>query len=145
MLSCPFLLPCLDPPYFKVNRTFPFFAFLLLALWLPATLHCDLEAANLGVWGEGEHHGDSCQAVCINDACHIIEGTSYVKSDIGLRMQPTPLVCTISFLNLLADLVWVEHTPVYLASASVPIQALNRTWAFVRRAALPVRAPCFLA
>ena len=58
-------------------------AFFLLALWLPATLHCDLEAA--GLIAMHSDHGadiacDGSHARCPSENCRVIEDGGYKPS-----------------------------------------------------------------
>jgi hypothetical protein len=124
-----------------LNTLFKVIAFALLALWLPATQHCDLEAANVPFLGAGEHHSTSCQEACRDDACHTIEGESYGKSANQLKIPPPPTWLVSCLLTLLITPVLVEREPVCLDADTPEIQALHRTWQFVRRTALPARAP----
>lgn len=121
---------------------FKFVAFLLLTLWLPATEHCALEDAGLT---HSDHHSSSCKDVCQDDACHSIEGISYPKVSSDLRVLPPTVSFAYCLLSVLVAPVLVEREPVSLATEPPELQALCRTWQFVRRAALPARAPDCLA
>lgn len=129
--------------FFRLNLKtfFKVIAVLLLAIWLPATQHCDLEAADVSFLGSGEHHTTSCQEVCKDDACHAIEGVSFGKTATELRALPPPESFASCLLSLLVAPVLVEREPVCFIGDSPEIQALHRTWQFVRRTALPARAP----
>ncbi|CAM2962743.1 hypothetical protein [Rariglobus hedericola] len=120
---------------------FKFAAFVLLALWLPATQHCDLEAAGLELFNFGEHHESACAEICNQDACQSIEDASYLKNASSLRVLPPPVSFEFCLLSLLIAPVLVESEPVSLAGDPPELQALHRTWQFIRRTALPVRAP----
>lgn len=117
---------------------FKLVAFLLLTLWLPATEHCALEDAGLT---HGDHHSASCKDVCQDDACHSIEGVSYAKASSDLLVQPPSVSFACCLLDALSAPLAVEREPVSLATDPPELQALHRTWQFVRRAALPARAP----
>jgi hypothetical protein len=116
------------------------FALLLATLWLPATLHCALEEAGMiGTaacdTGDTEH--------CVQDNCATVEATHYRTSDILVTVTaPTLLVC----LGL-SEAIPAEAIIVPLVSperSDCPLE-VPRTWHFVVRAALPARAPSFLA
>lgn len=116
-----------------------FITLLLLALWLPATLHCDLEAAAAQFLAQDAHATDLCQDDCRDDACETVEGVSFTKNTDGLRALPPP-ECL-----LLARLVCApvpDETGVESTIVDPPeVQLLDRTWSFVRRAAPLSRAP----
>ncbi len=123
-------------------------ALLLLALWLPATMHCDLEAAGLDALAHGGHgdhadHGSSpCQNDCATDSCHTVEGYSFTKAVNPLRALPPPVLTLCSLLLL------VPPAPLEPGMAApregaddTDLLVLHRTWSFAHRAALPARAP----
>lgn len=122
-------------PFFKV------IAALLLALWLPATQHCDLEAAGITVLTHGDHASSACKDVCADDACHTIEGVSYSKDFGALITIAPPAILSACLLHLLVQPALVETQSVYSAGDPPAVQVLDRTWQFVRRTALPSRAP----
>lgn len=120
-----------------------FVAVLLLALWLPVTQHCDLEAA--GVWCFGhEHHGESGQHdPCADDACHTVEEMGWVKDFGAVRVPPPdvlPLVDLMASLTAIPLGVGVQVAE-SVADAEPDLLRLSRTWIFTRRAAWPSRAP----
>jgi hypothetical protein len=124
-----------------VKIAYKLVAFLLLTLWLPATEHCDLESAGFTILAHDDHHSSSCKDSCQDDACHSIEGISYPKASSDLRVLPPTVSFAYCLLSVLAAPVVVQCEPVSLATAPPELQALCRTWQFVRRAALPARAP----
>ncbi|MBL9210653.1 MAG: hypothetical protein JNL92_09290 [Opitutaceae bacterium] len=113
---------------------------MLLALWLPATLHCDLEAAGVtNILGCHDHRAAG-PAFGTDDHCHSIEGVSY-KLDFGSSKSPRPADV---ILFLLADprLFTVASPPrrITVESKAAPPE-IARTWQFAARAAPPARAP----
>jgi len=130
-----------------VKRLFQSAALLLLVLWLPATLHCDLEAAEL--WIEHDDHAADacCQASgqgCAQDACDTLEGSAVKTSGSFARAPlPAPFVC-----YCLICVLSVEAEPLL---SPVPIKARIEhamDWVpsvhFARRAAPLSRAPSSL-
>jgi hypothetical protein len=118
-----------------------FLLFALLALWLPATLHCKLEAA--GVFEE--HCTDETTAAtdagCTDDACPTIEEGFYKDSAAKLTIA-APAECHVPACcaHLLAlDRLAVE--PALSPNRHVSPPELGVTWQFVTRAAPPARAP----
>lgn len=130
--------------------THGFFALLLAALWLPATLHCDLQAAELfaahadaccaGEAGDGCEAGHGDEAPCANDSCEVVEDGAYRPSHDTLCVAAPEL----SILTDLAEL-WcalaVETTAVRVARPAESPPEIGRAWQFVQRAAQPPRAP----
>jgi len=72
-----------------MQRLWKITSFLLLAIWLPATLHCDLEAA-----GFAESHHTDCCAVshdCKTDACATVESSLIRETAPALHLvAPSP-------------------------------------------------------
>jgi hypothetical protein len=117
-------------------------AVVLLALWMPATQHCNLEAAGL------ISAYDSCLGAgnpCSPDGCRTIEGlTDKPSADLLLKVPaPDLLVCSCLLCLQLAyrDLRIEPLTPVIAAEKP---QAWVPIWHFVRRAAPLSRAPSVL-
>ena len=118
----------------------------LLALWLPVTLHCQLEAADL--WPEHDDHADTAcctpQQGCMTDACGVLEGDALRNADTFTRAPlPVPFVC-------LCLICFRPAEPVILA-APAPELAVSRqalawvpTWHFARRAAPWSGAPSLI-
>lgn len=123
-----------------MSRLLKTIALLLLAVWLPATLHCSLEAVGF----ELECHDAPADADvhgCHADACDVVEGGSYAKSIIHLRVLPPALTEDIGALLLLMVRPVEMAGPEVRRDDSPEITGLQRTWSFDRRAALPARAP----
>lgn len=116
-------------------------AILLLAVWLPATLHCDLEAAGL--------IGTQCVDDCgrnegANDGCDLVEKGLYKSSvDFVKISAPELLHCAFSFVSCLE--LEVDATTLSSAEFVSETQTLRCTWQFVQRAAPPCRAPSLIA
>jgi len=117
-------------------------ALLLLALWLPATLHCALEAAGFDLLfpcvddhEAGTHHTDA------RDSCDVVEGTALKPAANSVRLSQ-PVIC-VRVLGFVAPAFPILATPpatgVSALVAAPPEVA--RTWHFVVRAAPPPRAP----
>lgn len=129
-----------------MQRCVKLVSLLLLALWLPVTLHCQLEAADL--WPEHGDHDTACcapQQGCTKDACSVLEGDSFRTADTFTRAPlPVPFVC-------LCLISFRPAEPVILAvpggKRDVSRQALNwvPTWHFARRTAPWSGAPSLLS
>ena len=117
-------------------------AWMLVALWLPATLHCDFEAVGLDelFHCETEHHSGEGFPIA-DDSCDVVEN-GWIKLSSAQHSLSAPVLsaCLLSFsAPLLEDLLAapeIEFSDVVVA----PIE-IARTWQFVTRAALPARAP----
>lgn len=114
-------------------------ALAVLAVWLPATLHCALEAAGLDAWfgchEEAAHDADHCT----DDACHAIEGFAYKPDAAAVRVPPPAPALLCHCLLCLAPSLALPATEPATPAPEPP--ALARSWQFVRRAAPPARAP----
>lgn len=120
-------------------------SFLLLLVWLPALLHCRLEAAGL-LFGE-----ECCQKVpakpdrCADDSCEVAEG-EFTK--------PAPLIVAAPLPALGSALWYADWVRVSLQGAAPPAPAISdqatappeipRTWLFIARAAAEPGAPSLL-
>lgn len=122
-------------------RVVRFALWLLVALWLPATMHCQLEAAGMG---ESQH--DSCctgatadsGADCFGDACANIENSLIKDSAPELHLAAPVTVCPFGG----AALVRAARTePILSPKRHAPPLALKVAWQFIERAAPPARAP----
>jgi hypothetical protein len=77
-----------------VSRLRRIFALALAALWLPATLHCDLEAAGLDELFHClvDHHSTTDldgSHTAARDACDVVEGTAFrLVTDTALVAPP---------------------------------------------------------
>ena len=123
-----------------MRRLLPLLSLLLLAVWLPATQHCVLDAA--GVFtkscsdnpGVGENHA--------KDACATVESSAYKASADTLKVSAPGLVAVLCSLC-----VPLEHAASPPPSVILPAGSLDRprdwvsTWQFAQRAAPSPRAP----
>lgn len=118
-------------------------AMLLLALWLPATQHCALEAAGLL-----DHECEAASAQpehCDADACKTIESGNFVKQLGVPRITAAPDALFIATILISSVPEPGTEAAAILPHASPPgLVALHRTWSFVRRAALSPRAPSLI-
>lgn len=115
--------------------------FALLALWLPATLHCRLEAAGVfDVHCSGEETAQTGEE-CADDVCPTVEQGLYKDSSATFAVA-APAECHVPdccALLLALDRLVVE--PALSPARHAPPPELSVTWQFVTRAAPPARAP----
>ncbi len=120
------------------------FALLLALVWLPATVHCGLDAAGLFA------HADSCcsdgdehlphQSKCGADGCDVVENGGYQVTG-GYVKIPTPL-WQENLLTLIASVpALIEESELVAVEAVESPPEMKRTWHIVSRAALSPRAP----
>lgn len=126
-----------------MRRFRAFAALVLLALWLPATLHCALEEAGL-------FHQDGCcaeQSVdhCESDTCVVLEtgflnstapGATLLAKDAALAS----CVCLLCVAPVFDVSVPLAPTVEYQVQTERAVNWLP-TWSFAHRLALPARAP----
>lgn len=125
-----------------MNAFLRIIALFMLALWLPATQHCNLEAAGVEWLEHADHVSSSCNGTCAQDTCHSVEGFSFTKGASTLRVLPAPIADFCSCLAFfLRPTAWERETTEFVVGDVPEIQALHRTWSFVRRTSLPARAP----
>jgi hypothetical protein len=117
--------------------------FALLALWLPATMHCRLEAAGFlpshDACAAGQSGGGSTD--CKDDACPTVEEALFKDS------TPAPAIAAPAECHHLGDLTLLLASLTRFeepALSSVPHASppeVRVAWQFVTRAAPPARAP----
>lgn len=117
-------------------------ALVLLALWMPATLHCELEwvgaFSDCSSCHEQAGNGDVARD-CDADACAVIEKSAYRFGADVLLLKPPELIGWI----FLSAIVLPEPDAIVarrLDATAAPPEVI-RTWHFVTRAASPPRAP----
>jgi hypothetical protein len=129
-----------------VSRLRRLLALALVALWLPATLHCALEAAGLD---DLFHCVNDLHQPCKHaapsdtpaDACNLIEDASFKPAN-DTALLPPPALCAglLRFVAPNPTLV-LTPPPSGLSDRIEPPPEVARTWHFTARAALPSRAP----
>lgn len=124
--------------------------FALLAIWLPVTQHCDLEAAGLLAAHDDVHAAetDCCEPTtpCSHDGCEVVENGTYLPADNVVKvLTPDLFVCTcFLFARFDAFDAPVSDEPDLPDVAAMRPQAWVPTWHFARRAAPLSRAPSVL-
>jgi len=117
-------------------------AFVLLALWLPATQHCSLNAA--GWLAHDVVSTDCCEtaaASCADDGCNLAEGNlSRPSASAAKTLSPDLAVCLCVLCSHLSLADLTEKPALAVSATERPIDWLP-TWQFSRRTALPARAP----
>ena len=150
-LAFPRLFPTPDFPQGYLSDLVKAFrhviALFLLALWLPATQHCDLEAAGIMAWEEiGHTHAESsCKQSCETDVCPTVEGASYNPASHLLRVLPPDVFVVLHLIDLLPAPLVIEDQEAFFTGDPPELQKILRTWQFSRRTALPARAPDLIA
>lgn len=112
----------------------------LVALWLPVTLHCRLEAAGFFVphddcaTEQAAHAGAECK----DDACPTVEDALYKESAQTLAVVAPDIADCLIFLELPApDSLFHALSP----DRHAPPAEIAAAWQFITRAAPPARAP----
>lgn len=127
-----------------MSRLLKMVALLLATLWLPATVHCQLE--NLGLDAlfacadSASEDGHADGAPCTDDGCQTIESGQVLTGKARLDLVlPAAFGCVSAFC--LFEIRTPEPAAEMIASCQDETLPLRRTWQFDRRAALPARAP----
>lgn len=122
-------------------------ALVLALLWLPATLHCGLEAAGVIAMTDsccGHDDSGAAQSGCAADSCHLVEGGEYQSQGIVVKVAAPALqdyaVCLLTIAPVL-----VPEPEIAVAETVESPREITRTWHFVSRAALPPGAPFLIA
>ena len=128
-----------------VSRLVKLVSLLLIAVWLPATLHCHLEALGLDALFacpvQIADAGHTDNDTCADDGCQTVEAGQFVfsKSRIAPAALPSPDACLA--VHCLLQVAPPSPVLQIFASPQTETLPLQRTWQFARRAALPARAP----
>jgi len=110
-------------------------AFGVLALWLVATHHCQLEdVPGLAFLRCASTAPTSSH--CEGDSCQIVESAAYRISDTRAYVV-APWVALIMPAVVLEDSATAERTTAF---ETLPPE-LPQSWQFISRTALPIRAP----
>jgi hypothetical protein len=122
-----------------VKRWKAIFGLLCLAIWLPATQHCQLEKVpGLGFLRCAGDRGESSD--CAGDSCAAVEKGSYKPADYQ-RVAPAPVILAAAHsFELCAD---EFRKDLCFEVPTFPPPDLPGGWQFLTRTALPIRAPSF--
>ena len=122
-------------------------AFVLLALWMPATQHCGLEAAGVITANSANESVACCAptaAACAYDSCHVIEQFAPKTSNDSLQVSTPDFVACACFLFVqILDRELSARSVVSVVATDYPMGWVP-TWHFARRAAPLPRAPAIL-
>jgi hypothetical protein len=130
-----------------ISRLRSFVALLLLALWLPATQHCGLEAAGLlktDCHTNAATSPDHKQSPCDTDNCQSIESGAYTSHFLNVQIAPPVAFASLLDLPLMPRLHAIQ-VPLLAAPRTSPPPELAPAWRFIARAAPSPRAPCLPA
>jgi hypothetical protein len=125
-----------------VSRLMKFAALLLATLWLPATLHCQLEAAEIHFLThdheESEHHDGHDGGP--DDEHHAFKDPSVTLTKSVVKILPPGHAQALVLVALLAT---ARDNPTSALSPErhPPPLELKVAWQFMDRAAPPARAP----
>ena len=119
-------------------------ALLLATLWLPATMHCQLESLGLETLfacadqpAETAHtEGDTCA----DDGCQTIESGKFAITKSKLNLSQLSALAFV-YVACFPHPALPAPAPEIFAVRQEKTLPLQRTWQFARRAALPARAP----
>ncbi len=128
-----------------VKRILQLAVFVLLVLWVPATMGCTLERISLCEWfccdreaaadHEGQTGGSSHPVGCAEGSiCDLLESGLFFKSQKIVKLTPAIAGLVVSQPRAISRLD-PDFTPSPSVSPPVP------DWLFFQRAVLPVRAP----
>ncbi len=129
-----------------VSRLLKLIAVLLATLWLPTTMHCQLETVGFDALFACAGAGDAAHADgqdCTDDGCLTIESGQVTLSKSRLdAVLPAFLAGTDGFCVF--EISAPIPAPEFFATGQNEALPLRRTWQFARRAAPPARAPATL-
>jgi hypothetical protein len=137
----------------RMSRLRPLFALFLSVLWLPAVLHCELEAANIQLLTHDHHHEhdldhahhaadqhDANHGHGSDEGTHALDDTPFTATAPGLKVLP-PADAVSPVLLALLSLPQKLAEPALSPERHPPPLELAAAWQFVSRAAPPARAP----
>jgi hypothetical protein len=114
----------------------------LVAVWLPVTLHCRLEAA--GFYDAADDCCSTEQAAapagdCKDDACPTVEDALYKESAHSLKVAAPDVSLCLACLALVPESA--ANEPALSTASHAPPLEIEAAWQFLARAAPPARAP----
>lgn len=109
----------------------------MLALWLPATLHCGLEAAGIELLSHLDEQAQSCE----DDTCEAVEGGDYGKLAAHQRVLPPLVMADVRLLRAIQRPRLISAGEIFAVDDPPEVEVLHRSWSFLRRTALLARAP----
>ena len=122
-------------------RLTKFVAVLLLALWLPATLHCRLEGLGLdALFSCADDAAKTTGSGCTDDGCQSLEDGQFALGKTRIDPAVLPLLACAGVPCFLRDAP-LKTAPEIVVDSAEDMAPWQRTWQFARRAALPARAP----
>jgi hypothetical protein len=117
---------------------------LLLALWMPVTMHCALETVpgfSFLQWCCGGEQASEQDHDCSQDSCGVVESGFYKIEEHATAVPGLALVLALAAWD------WVDEplsdTALDLLPTSSAPPGLPRFWQFSYRTALPPRSPSF--
>lgn len=121
-------------------------AIVFLALWLPVTQHCCLEAAGLLAETQNPAPTTCCETGnwCSHDVCSAVESGVIKDGRTAFKVLPpdfSPCLCLLCLRLSLPDLL--DESVLLVSAPEHPLDWVP-TWQFVRRAAPLARAPSLL-
>ena len=124
-----------------MSRLSKLVALLLVALWLPATLHCRLEGLGLGaIFTCADDSAKTTGTGCTDDGCQSLEDGQFALGKT--RIDPAVLLLlTCACVQCFLPVAPPEIAPEISAGSAEDTAPWQCTWQFARRAALPARAP----
>ncbi len=115
-------------------------AIALVALWLPATLHCQLEAAGVDELFACEVDHCKSDAEPPRDTCDVVE-SSWIKLNAPSVLLAAPSFCRcIRCFLLQPPELPMDALPGINEAVQAPAE-LTHSWHFLARTAPPARAP----
>lgn len=131
-----------------VSRLAKLVSLLLIAVWMPATLHCRLEALGFETLfacaAQTVDAGHTDKDACTDDGCQTVESGQFAFSKSRVVPAALPSLDACQFVHCLLQIAQPVPAPKIFASRQAETLPLQRTWQFTRRAALPARAPDIL-
>ena len=132
--------------FFAVRRLTQSVAVLLLALWVPATMHCALETVpgfSFLQWCCAGNEAPLPDHDCSQDSCGAVESGFYKIEDNPTVAPAVALLLAFAGWECVAEPP-AEFAPHFAPVSSAPLE-LPRCWQFSYRTALPPRAPSLVA
>lgn len=119
-------------------------ALLLALLWLPLTSHCQLESLTETELASCCPSSSTEDNDCGDKGCCTVESARYQSQrNDDLAVAPVVLLLSVIDRPSAVEDALPDEVSLGILTAAPPEHA--RTWHFVSRTALPVRAPSFLS
>ncbi|MBI2517222.1 MAG: hypothetical protein HYV95_09935 [Opitutae bacterium] len=128
----------------RMVRVSKLMAVLLMALWLPATMCCSLEAAGLKVGQSSACCDDEDTTKPVKDNCRVVEDGHYVNAVPAIKVIPALTAITLFEIPIFPLCIEPQIQEIAARCKIAESRDWIPIWQFDRRTAAPANSPDLL-